>query len=161
MARYEEEFKAAVSALKPQGIQAMVFGDVYLDEHRTWVERVCGDLGIVPVEPLWNVPAVQVVEEFIGLGFEAVIVSGKADLFGEDFVGRSLDREMLEELKRRDICPCGENGEFHSLVVDGPLFKRRIEILESEPILKEGFWTHWFLDIKRYRTVDKNTVGVP
>ncbi|MDI6762855.1 MAG: diphthine--ammonia ligase [Thermodesulfobacteriota bacterium] len=151
MVKYETEFKAAVSEMKAKGIEGMVFGDVYLEEHRNWVERVCNDLEIVPVEPLWNISPLRVVEEFIELGFKAIVVSGKADLFSRDFIGRYLDKDMLLELQKREICPCGENGEFHTLVVDGPLFQRGIEILKSEPVLREGFWKHWFLDIKSYR----------
>jgi diphthine-ammonia ligase len=151
MEKYETEFKAAVSEIKTKGIEGMVFGDVYLEEHRIWVERVCKDLEIVPIEPLWNDSALKVVEEFIGLGFQAIVVSCKADILGKDFVGRYLDKDLFQELQMRNICPCGENGEFHTFVIDGPMFKRRIEILESKPVLKEGFWRHWFLDIKRYK----------
>jgi diphthine-ammonia ligase len=151
MEKYETEFKAAVSEIKTKGIQGMVFGDVYLEEHWDWVERVCKDLEVVPIEPLWNHSPLKVVEEFIDLDFKAIVVSCKADIFGKDFIGRYLDKDLLQELKMRNICPCGENGEFHTFVIDGPMFKRRIEILESEPVLKEGFWTHWFLDIRRYK----------
>jgi uncharacterized protein (TIGR00290 family) len=148
MREYEREFKAAVSQIKD--IKAMVFGDIYLDEHKDWVERVCQDLDISPIEPLWNNSPSAILEEFIDLGFRAVVVSCQADKFGKDFVGKEVDKDLLAELKSRSICPCGENGEFHTLVVDGPIFKRRIEILESEPVLKEGFWKYWFLDIKKY-----------
>ena len=151
MEKYETEFKEAVSEIKPKGIQGMVFGDIYLEEHKNWVERVCKDLEIVPIEPLWNNSPLKVVEEFIDLGFKAIVVSCKADIFGKDFIGRYLDKDILQELKMRNICPCGENGEFHTFVTDGPMFKRRIEILESEPVLKEGFWKHWFLDIRKYK----------
>jgi diphthine-ammonia ligase len=150
MKAYEEEFKAAVSELKEQGIKGMVFGDIYLDEHRQWVERVCSEVGISPLEPLWNLPSENVLREFIDLGYKAVVVSAKEEIFEKDFVGRVLDADILKELKRKNICPCGENGEFHTFVVDGPLFKKRIEIRESEPVLKEGFWKHWFLDIKQF-----------
>jgi len=153
MQEYEKEFKAAVSALKRKGPGAMVFGDIYLDEHREWVERVCRDLDITPVLPLWNDSPAGILEEFISLGFRAVVVSCQADKFGGDFVGRYVDRDLLRDLESANICPCGENGEFHTLVVAGPLFRGRIEILESEAVLKEGFWKYWFLDIKKYRGV--------
>ncbi len=156
MERYEQEFKAAVNELKGKiNIEGMVFGDVYLDEHREWVERVCGELDIQPVQPLWGLPAAEVVREFIDAGFKAVVVSCKADLLGEEFVGRGVDAELLEGLEERKICPCGENGEFHTLVTDGPLFKRRIEIKRSGPVLKKGFWPHWFLDIKEWEMMEK------
>ncbi len=151
MKEYEKEFKAAVSELKDTGIEGMVFGDIYLDEHKDWVERVCQDIGITSIEPLWNNSPAVLLEEFISLGFKAIVVSAQADKFSQDFVGREVNKELLQELQARNICPCGENGEFHTLVVDGPIFKRKIEILESEPVLKEGFWKYWFLDIKKYR----------
>ncbi len=150
MKEYEKEFKEAVSSLKQEGITRMVFGDIYLDEHKDWVERVCNDVGVRPIEPLWNIPTETLINEFVDFGFKAVVVSCQADKFGKDFVGREVNKFFLEELKSRNICPCGENGEFHTLVVDGPIFKRGIKILQSEPVLKEGFWKYWFLDIKEY-----------
>jgi uncharacterized protein (TIGR00290 family) len=153
MKDYEIEFKEAVSRLREQGSEGMLFGDVYLDDHREWVERVCRELGIQAVEPLWGRPAQDVVEEFLHLGYEAVVVSAKADIFGQEIVGRTLDRDLVQELVRKGICPCGENGEFHTLVVAGPLFRKKIEILKAQPILKKGFWEHWFLDIQEWRLI--------
>jgi diphthine-ammonia ligase len=153
MREYEEEFKRAVRGIKD--IRGMVFGDIYLDEHKEWVERVCSGIGMSCIEPLWNEPTGALMEEFIDLGFVAVIISCKADLFGPEWIGRTIDRAMLSELQDRGICPCGENGEFHTLVVDGPLFKQAIELASSETVLVDGFWKHWFLDIKEYRCKDK------
>jgi len=151
MQKYEEEFKAAVTELRGDDIGSMVFGDIYLLDHQSWVDRVCSDLNITPLEPLWNESPEKLVEEFIGLGFKAIIVSCKADIMGKEFLGRHIDRDLITNLKQKNICPCGENGEFHTLVIDGPFFKKEIEILESEPIIKESFWRHWFLDIKKYK----------
>jgi len=151
MEKYENEFKAAVGKLMQKGPRAMVFGDIYLDEHRSWVERVCQEIKIRPIEPLWGFPAKKLMEEFIDYGFKAVIVSCKADVMGEHFLGRQIDRPLISELEKLGVCPCGENGEFHTLVVDGPIFKQPLEILESRPVLKEGFWKHWFLDIVKFR----------
>jgi diphthine-ammonia ligase len=149
MQEYEKEFKAAVSAIKDA--KAMVFGDIYLDEHKEWVDRVCSDLKIQPLEPLWNNATVDLLKEFIDAGFKAIVVSCQADKFSKDFVGRVIDKEFIKELTLKNICPCGENGEFHTLVINGPLFKRGIEIIESEPVVKEGFWKYWFLDIRKYQ----------
>jgi uncharacterized protein (TIGR00290 family) len=149
MKEYEKEFKEAVSGIKDA--EAMVFGDIYLLDHKSWVERVCGDLNIEMVEPLWNMPADSIIDEFVDLGFKAVIVSCQADKLDKSFIGRIVDKALITELKKRNVCPCGENGEFHTFVFDGPIFKKKIQILESEPILKEGFWKHWFLDIKKYK----------
>ena len=149
MKEYEKEFKLAVSEFKD--IKAMVFGDIYLDEHKDWVNRVCKDLNIMPIEPLWNNSPISIAEEFVDLGFKSIVVSCQADKFGKDFVGRIFNKELINELKSKNICPCGENGEFHTFVIDGPIFKKPIEITKKEPVFKEGFWKYWFLDIKEYR----------
>jgi uncharacterized protein (TIGR00290 family) len=112
-------------------------------------------LGIQPIEPLWKVPPEKVIEEFIKLGFKAAIVSCKADLFEEEFVSRYVDNNLLDELKERRICPCGENEEFHTFVVDGPIFQKRIEITKSQSVLRQSFWKHWFLDILEWRLKEK------
>ncbi len=151
MKDYESEFKEAVCRFKERGIHAMVFGDIYLEEHENWVERVCSELEITAVEPLWKVPVEDILAEFIQSGFKAVIVSCKTDVMGKEYIGRTINWALIDELKGRGVCPCGEKGEFHTLVVDGPRFKKPLEILEAETIIKEGFWQHWFLDIKKFQ----------
>ncbi len=151
MQEYEKKFKLTVKALKEkEKIQGMIFGDIYLEEHKSWVDRVSQELEIIPVQPLWAIPAGRVVEEFLEAGFHAIIVSAKADLFGPEFLGREVDEELINDLGKKKICLCGENGEFHTFVYDGPLFQAKINIKETEKMLKEGFWSHWFLDIKSY-----------
>lgn len=150
MEKYEGEFKDAVNGIRGTDVETMVFGDIYLLEHESWIARVCADLKIRPLEPLWDIPAEKIINEFIDLGFKTVIVSCKADVMGKEFLGRVMDKPLVKELIGRGICPCGEHGEFHTLVVDGPMFSSPIRLLETEPLLKEGFWEHWFLDIKRY-----------
>jgi uncharacterized protein (TIGR00290 family) len=145
---YEQEFKEAVRSLLPNGIKGMVFGDIYLDEHREWVERVCGDLGIEAIEPLWNKSTEKIFTDFVDAGFEAVVVSAQARLIDEEWLGRRVDRNFMEYLKAKNVDLCGENGEYHTLVVNGPLFKRRIEITESRTISRDNYW---FLDTVKYR----------
>ncbi len=145
---YEQEFRGAVRSLLPEGIKGMVFGDIYLQEHKDWVERVCGDLGIEAVEPLWDKNPENVFTDFIDAGFEAIIVSAKAELIDEGWIGQRVDRNFMEYLKAKNIDLCGENGEYHTLVVDGPLFNRRIEIMESRTISRDNYW---FLDTGKYR----------
>jgi len=147
---YEQEFKEAVQSLLPNGIEGMVFGDIYTQEHKDWVERVCGELGIEAVEPLWNKNTEKVLTDFIDAGFEAIIVSAKAELIDGDWIGRRVDRKFLAYLKAKNIDSCGENGEYHTLVVNGPLFSRRIEIVESRTINRDN---HWLLDTVKYRLV--------
>jgi uncharacterized protein (TIGR00290 family) len=120
------------------------------------VERVCQDLEIEMVEPLWETLPEKVLEEFIDLGFKAIVVSAQASLFSKDIIGRQVDRAFLAELKRKEMCLCGENGEYHTFVIDGPIFKKgEIRINKSQVILKEGFWPHWFLDIQDYDRISK------
>lgn len=158
MKDYEKEFKDAVSKLKNKGVKGMVFGDVYLDEHKEWIERVCDELKIKPIQPLWNIPAEDVVQEFINLGFKAIVVSCKADLLGKEFIGKYVNNKLIDRLKEKKICPCGENGEYHTFVINGPLFKKRIEITNSKSVLKQGFWKYWFLDIKDWHIEEKTLI---
>jgi diphthine-ammonia ligase len=149
MKEYEAEFKKAVLAIGE--VETMVFGDIYLDAHKDWVERVCSDVGVEALEPLWNEDTEKLAHEFIDAGFKTIIVSCHAEKMGKEFAGRLFDRDVVEELKKIGVCPCGENGEFHTLVVDGPIFSNAIDLCETEVIYKKGFWDHWFLDIKQYK----------
>lgn len=150
MGLYEQRFKRAVSALKRKGIEGMVFGDIYLQEHRDWIERVCGELGITPVLPLWDIAPKRVLGEFIQAGFEAVIVSVKADVFGQEWLGRSVDHGSLSALEKlcqeKEADLCGEHGEYHTLVVDGPLFLKRMHLVRGAIVQRDGYW---FLDFTR------------
>lgn len=152
--RYEQEFKEAVRSLVPKGIKGMIFGDIYLQEHLDWVERVCGDIGIEAVLPLWGRKTKEIVADFIDSGFEAVIVSAKSNLIDREWMGHNVDMDFINYLSERDIDPCGENGEYHTLVVDGPIFKSRIEIRQSSIIRRNSYW---LLDTSQYRLVP-NTI---
>jgi uncharacterized protein (TIGR00290 family) len=112
------------------------------------VERICNDLEIELILPLWKCDSEQIVTEFIDVGFEAIVASAKADLFGNEWLGRKIDKEFVSDLHsfNNAIDPCGEFGEFHTFVTDGPIFKNRIRIVNSKKILKDGYW---FLDILR------------
>jgi diphthine-ammonia ligase len=145
---YEKDFKEAVWALLPEGIKGMVFGDIYNDQHLAWVEGVCADLGIEAVEPLWGQSTDDVISQFLDAGFEAVIVAADARLIDQAWLGRHVDRDFINYLKARGIDPCGESGEYHTVVVNGPLFKRSIEITDSRTIRRDD---HWFLDTDKYR----------
>jgi len=144
---YEQEFKDAVRSLIPDGVTGMVFGDIYLQEHKDWVERVCQELGIEAIEPLWGQDPERVLLDFIDAGFEATIVSAKSELFDDKWMGRKLDREFLSHLKDNNIDLCGENGEYHTFVTDGPMFNKKIKITKSQPITRDGYW---FLDTLEY-----------
>jgi len=145
MASYEAEFKDMLLDLKQEGVSGGVFGDIDLDEHRQWIERVCHDVAITPYLPLWGQAQEEILRDFIDLGFEAIMVVAKADLFGEEWLGRKVDLDFLAQLKQKfDTQLSGEGGEYHTFVTDGPLFNQRIEILGSNKVLREGYW---FLEI--------------
>ena len=152
MSLYEQTFKKAVSALRRNGVEGMVFGDIYLQEHRDWIERVCGELGITPLQPLWGMAPEYVLSSFIEAGFEAVVISAKADLFNENWLGRRIDHGFLFDLKKlkqgKELDVCGEQGEYHTLVVDGPLFRKRVQVTYGSRVQRNGYW---FLDIPRCR----------
>ena len=144
-ANYEAEFKSALLSLKQEGVTAGVFGDIDFNAHREWIDRVCSETGVIPYLPLWGENQNRIMREFIDLGFEAVVVAARADRLGEEWLGRKIDSDFLADLARlENITPCGEAGEYHSLVIDGPLFQQRIKIIETKKVLKDG---HWLLDM--------------
>ena len=146
---YEGVFKRAVSELRKEGIEIGIFGDIDLQEHRDWVERVCREIEIKPLLPLWKEDREKLLKEFIRTGFEAIVVATKADLLGREWLGRRIDEEFIEDLKKlNDVDLCGEKGEYHTFVYDGPLFKKRIEITKSKKVLRED---NWFLEILEWK----------
>lgn len=148
---YEAEFKDVLFALKQEGITEGVFGDIDIEEHQQWIHRVCQEVNITPHLPLWGEDQDKIIRDFIELGFEAVVVTTKADLLGEEWLGRRVDLNFLKLLDQvgetKNITPCGEHGEYHTLVIDGPLFGKRIEIRQTNRIFREGYW---FLEILKY-----------
>lgn len=153
-AEYEKVFKDAVRSMVSRlGITAGVFGDIDIPEHRQWVERVCGELEIEPVLPLWHRERTDLMETLLDEKFEAVVVTTRAARMGEEWLGKTMDRELISRLKKeRDIDLCGEQGEYHTLLCDGPMFRKRIVPTDTEKIKIDQ---HWFLDIKDFFLEDK------
>ena len=151
---YEQEFKEALRSLIPGGVKGMIFGDIYLQEHKDWVEMVCTELGIEAVEPLWGRNNDEIISSFIDSGFEALIVSVKSELIDKGWLGRRVDKTFIDYLKKRSIDICGENGEYHTLVSDGPIFRSRIKITQSKTIERDN---HCFLDTCRYSLSPKGS----
>lgn len=146
---YEEKFKGAVRSLMPNGVKGMVFGDLYLDEHKEWVEKVCRELGIEAIEPLWKKGTEKIINDFIDTGFKAVVIGAQTEFIDKEWIGKTVDKEFITYLKSKpEVDVCGENGEYHTFVVSGPMFKGTIDITESEVIERSGYW---FLDIKDFR----------
>ncbi len=137
-AAWEEYEKRLKGIFKKFGVKKAVFGDIYLEEHRTWIERVCRESKVEPVFPLWGDSTEKLAEEFIDAGFEAYVIAAKKEF--RDLLGRKFDREFVDEVKSRGIDPCGEDGEFHTLVVSGPIFSRRVDVRFVEEYEGEQYW---------------------
>ena len=147
---FEKEFRAVVGGLAKNGVKGMVFGDIYLEPHKEWVDRTCGELGIEPIEPLWGVKTENIIKDFFDLGFETIVASGDQKLIDKKYIGRTMDREFIDYLKSKNLDVCGESGEFHTFVTKGPLFKGAIDIQSSGVAARDGFW---FLDVCDYRVI--------
>lgn len=151
---YQNVFVDTLCKLRDHGITYGVFGDIDFEPHREWNENVCLSAGMIPLLPLWKKNQDTIVRDFINLGFESIIVATRSDLLGQEWLGRKIDASFLQDLVdlNKNITPCGEAGEFHSLVIDGPLFQKRLKVLESEKIRRED---HWILDIHKMDMVEK------
>lgn len=151
---YEQEFKKVVSDLRAQGarIDGAVFG--HIETHKPLVDRICRELDLVQILPLWKRDSAKILTEITDAGFEVIIISTRDGLMGKEWLGRRIDKEFIVDLRALNpsIDPCGENGEFHTLVIDSPIFRKRIKIIRSERILKEGYW---FLDISGFTLLEK------
>ncbi len=120
---YAQGFDRAVKRLKEQrDVTGGVFGDINLVEHRQWVEEMCSRCGIDYNLPLWLMEERRVSEELVERGGKAMIVAVRSDLLDQRWLGRVMDEEYIASCVDAGISPCGEGGEAHTLVVDGPLF---------------------------------------
>jgi len=153
---YEQGFRELVNELKQRGVTGCVFGDVWLDEHREWTERICGELGVKPFSPLFGDSPESLLREFIELGFEAVVIMVKKESLGDEWLGRKLDQDFLSDMREardeKGVDVLGEMGEYHTFVYDGPLFGKRIEILETRRVRRNG---HAYLDIVKFKLSEK------
>ncbi len=150
---YERVFKESVEEVKEGlGIEGMVFGDIFLEEHREWTLRVCGELGIEAISPLFGEDEKELITEFLDAGFKAVIVCVKVDGLSK-LLGRVLDLEVVKDLEEAGVDLCGEYGEYHTLVLDGPIFEKRVEIVESRvEQIPKGYEV---LNVLRWRLAEK------
>ncbi len=155
---YEQNFKKALLQIKAEGVEGIVTGDVFdVALHEAgWLDRICKEVGLTPIRPLWHLDTQQILEEFINEGFKATLVRIKTDVLGMDWLGREINKEFFDDLlKLGTVDPCGEHGEFHTFVTDGPLFKEtRIEILEGEKVKLNG---NGRLVIKRFEVKPKRS----
>ncbi|WP_200831831.1 diphthine--ammonia ligase [Aquimarina sp. AU474] len=133
-----------VSLTETYDIDTSVFGDIDIISHRAWEEKVSKAARLHPILPLWQQSRKQLVLDMIDYGIEAIIVSCNHQL-GKDFLGRTIDHNLVNELENLGIDTCGENGEYHTLVTNAPFFKNKIEI---EILEKETTSNYNFLHLK-------------
>ena len=138
--QYEEEFISALHEFRKSGIEVGVFGDIDVDSHREWVQRVCAIAGIAPVHPLWKRDRRELLEEFIGLGFKAHVVVINEQKLDKNFLGKTIQAQTITEIEEAGIDPSGELGEYHTVVTDGPIFRSKVEIKTKGQEHHEGYW---------------------
>ena len=141
---YEEQFLDAMKECKDAGINHGVFGDIDLEDHLTWIRETCAKVGIEAVHPLWMEPRKSVVKDFVEAGFEAYIVVVNTAMMPSEFIGKKFTTELIDELEALGIDSCGESGEFHTVVVDGPIFSERVPIVFTGQHEHDGYV---FLDV--------------
>jgi uncharacterized protein (TIGR00290 family) len=146
---YENALRACLREFRAQGIRRMVFGDIFLEDLKAYRDRLLAEEGFAGLYPLWNCDSRQLMEEFLSLGFRAVVVCVDGRRLGASFVGRALDAAFLADLPA-GVDPSGENGEFHTFVFDGPGFARPIEFDRGRVAQQGDFW---FCDLFREGTI--------
>jgi uncharacterized protein (TIGR00290 family) len=135
---YEARMAAALAEAKVAGVSHVIFGDLFLEDVRAYREQKLAGTGITPLFPLWGRPTNALAREMIDGGIETYLVCVDLKQLSRDFAGRRFDRDLLAALPAT-ADPCGENGEFHSCVVAGPMFSRAIAVKVGETVEREGF----------------------
>jgi len=149
MESYNEMMEQTLKKFKQEGIEYSVFGDIFLEDLRKYREERLAQVEIKGVFPIWKIPSLTLMREFIDSGFKAVLVCVDEKVLDRSFVGRPLDDTLLKSLPSQ-VDPCGENGEYHSFVYDGPIFRHPIafdfgEVVHrqyagTDPAVHTGFW---------------------
>lgn len=136
---YERAMKKVCDQAVAEGVKAIAFGDLFLQDIRAYRERQLQDTGLEPLFPLWLIPTDALAREMIRGGLRAKLVCVDPKKLAPDFAGREFDEQLLQDFPA-GIDPCGENGEFHSFVYAGPMFNREIAVKAGERVQRDGFW---------------------
>ncbi|HBG40535.1 MAG TPA: diphthine--ammonia ligase [Porphyromonadaceae bacterium] len=146
-AEYEKDLKAVMAHLKKEhAVDTGVFGDIFVREHKTWIERVCHDMDITPVFPLWGMDTEVVMNGFLKEGYKSIVISVRKNKLPPSFLGRIVDEAFINDLRAipgMDVC--GENGEYHTFVFDGPSLADAVPFEKGEITENE---THHFLQLR-------------
>ncbi|RMG79489.1 MAG: diphthine--ammonia ligase, partial [Chloroflexi bacterium] len=133
---YESKMAAMLQTFRQQGIDTVAFGDIFLEDLKAYRIQKMQEVGMRAIFPIWGRSSDALVREFIGLGFRAVITCVDSQQLDVSFAGRMIDETLLEDLPPH-VDPCGENGEFHSFVFDGPLFTTPLHVETGERVLRD------------------------
>jgi diphthine-ammonia ligase len=152
---YEADFKSVLTAAKAKGAEGIVTGDIYevAGHEEGWLGRVCREVGLTPVKPLWMLDTKQIYLDYLKSGFKATVVRTNREL-SLDWLGRILDRKFYDDiLKLPGVDPCGEGGEYHTVITDGPGFTQLLELTDTEKKrLDNGFG---YLEIKKFKVTKR------
>ena len=125
---YDEAFAHALQAAAAFGVTHVIFGDILFDEHREWAERLSAHCGLTAIEPLWKQSTTDLYREFLASGTRARIVTVRTSRLGESYLGRELADDLLAEFLAHDVDPCGERGEYHTVVTSCPAFAEPLRL---------------------------------
>jgi diphthine-ammonia ligase len=137
---YDAEFGDALHALGRDGITHVVFGDILFDEHRRWAEQMCAACGLTAVEPLFGSSTRELFAEWTASGADALIVTTRAERLDDSWLGRPLRQDMLDEFTRLGVDPCGERGEYHTVVTNSPLFRSPLRLHTGVKVRRADCW---------------------
>jgi diphthine-ammonia ligase len=136
---YEVEFEKVLKHSKDKGAEICVFGDIDIDAHKNWCLERCNAAEMQGMFPLWQENRERLTNEFIDYGFKAVIKKVNLKALGKEFLGKELTKDVVNEIKNLGCDPSGENGEYHTLVFDGPIFKNAIKFDKAGTELIENY----------------------
>jgi uncharacterized protein (TIGR00290 family) len=137
-ATYEARMKQALNEHLARGVQRVAFGDIFLEDLRVYRERNLAQIGMEALFPIWKRDSRELARDFLRLGFQAITVCVDPHVLDSSFAGRVLDESFFSDLPP-GVDPCGENGEFHTFVFDGPVFRTPIRFVTGEKVLRDGF----------------------
>jgi len=133
---YEEKFESVLAKYSHQGVKTVVFGDIFLEDLRKYREARLATVGMSGVFPIWMRSTKELAKSLASLGFRAITTCVDTSVLGSEFVGRIIDEDFLADLPS-SVDPCGENGEYHSFVFDGPIFKSPVRFSVGEKVLRD------------------------
>jgi uncharacterized protein (TIGR00290 family) len=135
---YEERMKEALALHFARGVRRVAFGDIFLEDLRVYREKNLAQVGMQALFPIWKRDTRELAREFVRLGFRAITVCVDPRVLDASFAGRELDKSFFADLPPA-VDACGENGEFHTFVFDGPIFQTPIPCRVGEKVLRDGF----------------------